>query len=76
MGFPQTYIDKTKAARLVECLKRYRRSVPSTTGEAANPVHDEWSHGADAWRYMHTIADRMTNEDWGAALNYPDLRVA
>lgn len=50
--------------------------MPTTTGEAANPIHDEWSHGADAWRYMHTIADRMANEDWGAPLNYPDLKTA
>jgi phage terminase large subunit len=62
MAFAQTYIDKTKAGRLVECLKRYRRNVPSTTGEASEPVHDEWSHGADAFRYMAMVAERMSNE--------------
>ena len=76
MAFGQLYIDKTKAARLLECLKRYRRNIPTTTGEASTPLHDEWSHGADAARYMATVADRMSNEDWGAPLNYPDLRLA
>lgn len=76
MAFGQMYIDKTKAARLLECLKRYRRNIPTTTGEASTPLHDEWSHGADAARYMATVADRLSNEDWGAPLNYPDLRLA
>lgn len=77
MAFPQTYFDKAKAKRLIECLKRYRRHVPTSTGEAAQPVHDEWSHGADAFRYMAAVADKMTNEEWGSAtLNYPNLRTA
>lgn len=43
MSLAQTYIDRNKAARLLECLKRYRRGVPATTGEPGKPVHDEWS---------------------------------
>lgn len=76
MAFGQVYLDKTKASRLVECLKRYRRHIPSNTNEAASPIHDEWSHGADAFRYMATVADRMTNDDWGGPLNYPNLAIA
>lgn len=76
MGFAQTWVDRAKGARLVECLKRYRRNVPTTTGEAATPVHDEFSHGADAWRYLHTVADRLTNDDWGGSLKYLDLGIA
>ncbi len=78
MALKQTYIDKTKAARLVECLKRYRRGVPASTGEPGNPIHDEWSHGADAYRYTAINADSLTNEDWGSfkSLNYPNLRTA
>lgn len=78
MALAQTYIDKTKAPRLLECLKRYRRGVPVTTGEPGKPVHDEWSHGADAFRYMAINADAMTNETWGAksaaGFEYPNLR--
>lgn len=63
MTFPRIYFDKIKAARLIECLKRYRRSIPVTTGEPASPVHDEYSHGADAFRYLGVVAELLTNED-------------
>ena len=33
MMLPRIYIDETKAERLVQCLRRYRRGVPETTGE-------------------------------------------
>ena len=70
-------VDKAKAARLVECLKRYRRGVPASTGEPGRPVHDEWSHGADAFRYLAINADGLTNESWGAVtVKYPNLRTA
>lgn len=62
MAFGQLYIDKTKCARLIECLKRYRRSIPNTTGEPGSPLHDEFSHGADMFRYMALSAEDMRNE--------------
>jgi phage terminase large subunit len=55
--------------RLVECLKRYRRNVSAKTGEAGAPLHDEHSHGADAWRYLALVADRLTNTS-AAAYDY------
>jgi len=63
MTFGQAYFDKTRAARLVECLKRYRRSINQVTNEPGDPVHDEFSHGADNWRYVALNVDTMTNED-------------
>lgn len=63
MLFPRVYIDAEYGARLVECLKRYRRAKPSTTGEDGSPVHDEYSHGADAWRYLALSVDMMSNEE-------------
>lgn len=74
-GFAQTYFDRTNCARLLQCLKRYRRSVPTTTGEPGAPVHDEWSHGADAYRYMHVAAPQLVNEDWGGEIEYPELGI-
>ena len=47
--------------RLIECLKRYRRNVSAKTGEAGNPLHDEYSHGADAFRYLCLVADQLSN---------------
>lgn len=63
--FPRCYFDKEKTVRLRECLKRYRRAIPVNTGEPAAPLHDEFSHGADAFRYLCTIADKTTNDDSG-----------
>lgn len=60
--FPRVWFNDTPAVqRLVECLKRYRRNVSRTTGEAGTPRHDEFSHGADAFRYLALVADQLTN---------------
>lgn len=63
LSFPRCWFDKEKAARLLECLKRYRRSINSTTGEPQGPLHDDASHGADAFRYMCIAADQMRNDN-------------
>lgn len=65
--FPRTFFDKTKAAGLIECLKRYRRNISSKTGEAGSPLHDQYSHGADAWRYTCIVADSLTNSSGSVA---------
>jgi phage terminase large subunit len=61
--FPRCYFDQAKTERLVNCLKRYRRAIPVSTNEPAAPLHDEYSHAADAFRYLSLIVDRMVNED-------------
>jgi phage terminase large subunit len=61
--FAQCYFDEIKTKRLLECLKRYRRRIPTTTGEPSSPIHDEFSHGADAFRYMGLIAQQLSNDD-------------
>jgi phage terminase large subunit len=72
MLFPRLYVDQDKASRLVDCLKRYRRSIPSSTDEPMGPLHDEFSHGADALRYLATVADRMLNDStFSKPLTYP-----
>ena len=75
MMFPRVYMDDTKRAlkpgetgykgpaRLLDCLKRYRRAIPLTTNEPANPVHDEFSHGADAFGGLAEIVDQITNDE-------------
>ena len=62
--FGQFYFNQDKTGRLVECAKRYRRNIPTNTGEPSNPVHDEYSHGADALRYLALVADQLTNEEF------------
>jgi phage terminase large subunit len=60
MAFRGMYIDR-RCERLIECLKRYRRTVPNSTGEPGAPLHDEFSHGADAFRYTCLAAPQMEN---------------
>lgn len=61
--FSRCYFDKTKTTRLIECLKRYRRNIGVKTNEPGEPLHDEYSHGADAFRYMAQSVDKMVNEN-------------
>lgn len=70
MAFPRVYFDKTKAARLIECLKRYKRAVSQKTNEAGAPLHDEFSHGADAFRYTVLAIELMTNGFKMQPINY------
>ena len=65
MTFGRMYFDKTKTERLVQCAKRYRRSINQQTQEPGDPLHDEWSHGADNLRYIAINAEKMQNDDWG-----------
>lgn len=73
MALGRMYFDKTKTERLVQCAKRYRRSINQQTNEPGPPLHDEWSHGADNLRYVAINAEQMMNEDWGGALNYAKM---
>ena len=52
MLFPRCYFDQDKTGRLLECLKRYRRALHTQTGEPMGPLHDEFSHGSDMFRYI------------------------
>jgi phage terminase large subunit len=65
MMFKRVVIDKA-AAGVLNSLKRYRRAQDSN-GTYGAPIHDDASHGADAWRYLAVIADRLGN---GFQANY------
>jgi phage terminase large subunit len=58
-------------ARLMECWKRYRRNVPTTTGEPATPMHDQFSHGCDASGGMCiNIANIKNDSDRAPPMRY------
>lgn len=63
MMLPRTYMDEVKCSRLADCMKRYRRKIPTTTNEPTTPVHDTYSHGADAMRGLAVIVDKIKNDD-------------
>ena len=51
--FPNCWFDAEKCAEGLTCLRRYRYDVDPDTGLFSNkPLHDEFSHGADAFRYL------------------------
>lgn len=61
MTLPRVYIDEGSAP-LIECLKRYRRAINRQTNEPGAPLHDQYSHGADCFRYLCVAADQMGND--------------
>lgn len=65
--FPKCYFDKAKTQRLLECLKRYRRAMHTQTNEPMAPLHDEFSHGADDFRYLGQSVALMKNEAPGGS---------
>lgn len=70
MMFPRTYFDEGKTGRLLECLKRYQRQINERTQEAGAPLHDEFSHGADMFRYAAMAVDQMGNTDKAPPIKY------
>ena len=69
--FPQMYFDEVKCKPLVDHLKRYKRSIPSTTGEPQGPLHDEHSHAADMMREAVRRARDMSNSTSDKPLPIP-----
>ena len=53
MILSRCWIDEEKCKRLIECLRNYRKKFNvATQSFTATPVHNEFSHGADAFRYL------------------------
>jgi phage terminase large subunit len=51
--FPNCYFDREHTADGLACLRHYRYEVDPETGQfSRNPLHDHYSHGADAFRYI------------------------
>lgn len=76
MVFPRVYFDQVGAKPLIESLKRYRRHIPTTTGEPASPVHDAASHGADCFRYLALSEGGMGNATGWQPLQMKNRRLA
>jgi len=51
--FPNIWFDRENCADGLNCLRHYRYEVDPETGLfSKNPLHDQYSHGADAFRYI------------------------
>lgn len=83
----RTYIDKNTCDRLLKALENYRAQYdPLKRVYSSSPVHDEWSHMADAMRYLSVslskVAVGMTKKDidemkrqavYGDASGFPEV---
>ncbi|WP_179400679.1 PBSX family phage terminase large subunit [Burkholderia guangdongensis] len=71
--FALCYFDRESTGVLLECLKRYRYSE-RPDGSFGKPVHDLYSHGADAFRYLAVNQQSLTSTNlsasWGKPINY------
>ena len=51
--FSNCYFDKNNTETGLQCLRHYRYDVdPETKAFSQKPLHDNYSHGADAFRYI------------------------
>lgn len=84
---PRVYIDKVKGERVIKCLENYRQEFdPKKRIYKGKPRHDEFSHCADAMRYLCSslkmLIKGMTADDirkmvkeahFGSESNTPDI---
>lgn len=51
--FPRLWIDEVKCKGLIKCIENYRKEFDDRLEVYKNkPLHDKYSHGADALRYL------------------------
>lgn len=50
--FDRFYFDEVKCADGLQALRRYQYEVDENNQFSTNPLHNEWSHAADAFRYL------------------------
>lgn len=64
--FPRVWLDEKKCERLVKCLQNYRKEFDSIHNVYKNrPRHDEYSHGADSFRYMALAIKKYVDSSKG-----------
>jgi phage terminase large subunit len=50
--FSRCYFDRKNTEEGLNCLRHYRYDVDEHGAFSQKPLHDIYSHGADAWRYI------------------------
>ena len=66
--FRACYFDRENCHEGLQCLRNYRYEVDAETGQfGRTPLHDHYSHGADAFRYIGL----MVNEPRGRQRQKP-----
>lgn len=73
--FPRVLFDADRCVRGIECLRQYRKDWDEMRQAfREKPRHDEYSHGADAFRMgaMHRPVSVM----WSGPIQYPESHVS
>lgn len=61
---PRCFFEEPNCGLGVECLERYRAIFNKRLEEqGTHPVHDKYSHGADAFRYLALVVDEDQGEN-------------
>ena len=60
--FNRVFFNAERCMRGIECLKHYRFKVDYLGGYSEKPVHDAYSHGADAFRHMAIAIEDDTDK--------------
>jgi phage terminase large subunit len=70
--FRNCWFDRENCYDGLQCLRHYRYEVDPETGQfSRNPLHDQYSHGADAFRYIGLMINepkprrRVQNQNYG-----------
>jgi phage terminase large subunit len=70
--FRNCWFDRENTYDGLQCLRHYRYEVDPETGQfSRNPLHDQYSHGADAFRYIGLMINepkprrKVQNQNYG-----------
>jgi phage terminase large subunit len=70
--FGACYFDRENCHDGLQCLRHYRYDVdPETKQFSRTPVHDNYSHGADAFRYIGLMINEPPKRRRQAVVNVP-----
>jgi phage terminase large subunit len=70
--FNKCYFDRQNTEEGLQCLRHYRYDVdPETKMFSAKPLHDEYSHGSDAFRYIGLMINEPKKAQKQKALRAP-----
>ena len=75
--FRNCWFDRENCYDGLQCLRHYRYEVDPETGQfSRNPLHDQYSHGADAFRYIGLMINepkpkrRVQNQNYAQPLGW------
>lgn len=71
---PRCFFDEAKCARGIVCLENYKKRWNERTANwSSEPLHNEYSHGADAFRTLATGLGSVVNTHSGTDINLSAL---